>query len=218
MGRHSRRIRARRRLSEVIQPPLGYAKLLVVTDSRGSPRRAAFLSIRLQADNDLKFGIVQAVPRREPAVDIVSAQEAGLDGVPDPMLLHRAAAEGRVLVSHDRRTMIGHFRDRLASGKSSPGLLIVSQGSAIGEVVEALLYVWALSDPAELRDQAYYLPSISRHVVTRWAHRRVPRGTAARFSYTDSLHIRLRLAEQLSKLHSRHRQIYFSQNNQPHSE
>lgn len=100
-------------------------------------------------------------------MDFVSAQEAGLDGVPDPVLLDRAAAEGRVMVSHDRRTMIDHFRDHLAAGKSSPGLLIVSQGSAIGDVVEALLYVWALSDPAELRDQAYYLPSISRHFFTR---------------------------------------------------
>lgn len=125
------------------------------------------MSIWFQADNDLKFGIVKAVRRREPTVDFLSAQEAGLDGVPDPVLLDRAAAEGRVLVSHDRRTMIDHFRDHLAAGKSSPGLLIVSQGSAIGDVVEALLYVWALSDPAELRDQAYYLPSISRHFFTR---------------------------------------------------
>ena len=109
------------------------------------------MSIRFQADNDLKFGIVKA----------------GLDGVPDPVLLDRAAAEGRVLVSHDRRTMIDNFRDHLAAGKFSPGLLIVSQGSAIGDVVEAVLYVWALSDPAELRDQAYYLPSISRHFFTR---------------------------------------------------
>lgn len=101
--------------------------------------------------------------RREPTIDFVSAQEAGLDRVPDSVLLDRAATEGRVLVPHDRRTMIEHFRDHLVAGKSSPGLLIVSQGSAIADVVEALLYVWALSDPAELRDQAYYLPSISRH-------------------------------------------------------
>jgi len=52
------------------------------------------LSIRFQADNDLKFGIVKAVRRREPTIDFVSAQEAGLDGVGDPELLDRSAAEG----------------------------------------------------------------------------------------------------------------------------
>ena len=125
------------------------------------------MSIRFQADNDLKFGIVKAVRRREPAIDFVSAQEAGLDGVRDAEILDRASEEGRVLVSHDRRTMFDHFRAHLAAGKSSPGILIVSQRADIGQVVEAIVYVWALSDPLELRNQAYYLPSISRHVFSR---------------------------------------------------
>ena len=100
-------------------------------------------------------------------MDFVSARESGLDGVGDPELLHRAALESRVLVSHDHRTMLDHFRAHLAAGKSSPGLLVVSQDAAIGDVVEALVYVWALADPRDLRDQVYYLPSISRHVFSR---------------------------------------------------
>ena len=51
-------------------------------------------------------------------MDLVSAHEAGLDGVDDPELLDRVAVEGRVLVSHDRRTMLDHFRARLAAGKA----------------------------------------------------------------------------------------------------
>jgi hypothetical protein len=73
----------------------------------------------------------------------------------------------RVLVSHDRRTMLNHFRDRLAVGKSSPGVLIVSQGAPVGLVAAAIVYIWSMSDPSELRDQAHYLPSISRHVFGR---------------------------------------------------
>ena len=72
--------------------------------------------------------------------------------------------KGRVLVSHDRRTMLDHFRAHLAAGKSSPGVLIVSQGAPIGLVAEAIVYVWSLADPSELHNQAYYLPSLSRHV------------------------------------------------------
>ena len=125
------------------------------------------MSIRFQADNDLKFGIVKAVRRREPAIDFASAQEAGLEGVSDPELLDRATSEGRVLVSHDRRTMLDHFRAHLAAGKTSAGVLIVSQGAPIGLVVEAIVYVWLLSDPLELRNQAHYLPSLSRHAFTR---------------------------------------------------
>jgi predicted nuclease of predicted toxin-antitoxin system len=125
------------------------------------------LSIRFQADNDLKLQIVKAVRRREPAIDFVSAQDAGLDELGDPELLDRAAAEDRVVVSHDRRTMIAHFRAHLAAGKSSPGLLLVSQGALTGDVVEALVFVYALSNPADLRDQAHYLPSLSPGMFSR---------------------------------------------------
>ena len=44
----------------------------------------------------------------------------------------------RIVVSHDRRTMTRHFRARLAAGQSSPGLFIVPQRMAIGEVIESL--------------------------------------------------------------------------------
>ena len=125
------------------------------------------MSIRFQADNDLKFAIVKAVRRREPAIDFASAREAGLEGVRDPELLERAAKDNRVLVSHDRRTMLNHFRDHLAAGKHSPGVLIVSQGTPIGPVVEAIVLIWAVTDPTELRDQAYHLPSLIHHAFPR---------------------------------------------------
>ncbi len=125
------------------------------------------MSISFQADNDLKVDIVKAVRRQEPSVDFASAQEAGLGGVGDPEVLDMAARQDRVLVSHDRRTMLDHFRSHLSARKSSPGVLIVSQGAPVGLVVEAIVYVWLLADPLELRDQAYYLPSMSRHVFNR---------------------------------------------------
>src|SRR5258708_36177335 len=74
------------------------------TACQGQDGRARPLSIRFQADNDLKFAIVKAVRRREPAIDFASVQESGLDGLGDPDLLDRAASDGRVLVWHDLRT------------------------------------------------------------------------------------------------------------------
>jgi hypothetical protein len=122
------------------------------------------VSIRFQADADLNFDIVRAVRQQEPAIDFASAGDSQLRGIKDPELLEWAAVADRVLVSHDRRTMLNHFRDRLAVGKSSPGVLIVSQGAPVGPVVESLVVLWSVVDPAELRDQIHYLPSISRHV------------------------------------------------------
>ena len=125
------------------------------------------MSIRFQADADLNFDIVRAVRQQEPAVDFASAGDAELRGVSDPEILERAATANRVLVSHDRRTMLSHFRNYLTAGKSSPGLLIVSQDAPVRLVVESIIVLWSVSDYDELRDQAYHLPSLIRHVFPR---------------------------------------------------
>ena len=63
------------------------------------------MSIRFQADNDLKRVIVDATLRREPSIDFQTALTAGLDGLDDELVLGRASEQGRILVSHDKRTM-----------------------------------------------------------------------------------------------------------------
>ena len=122
------------------------------------------MSVRFQADNDLKFGVVKAVRRPEPAIDFPSAQEAKLDGLRDPELLDRAAKG--VLVSHDRRTMLDHFRAHLAAGKSSPGNLVVS-GTPIAQVVETIVYVWVLRSVPPAREIAARGGNYSSSASTR---------------------------------------------------
>lgn len=111
------------------------------------------MSLRFQADNDLKFAIIKAVRRQEQHRSYFSPG-AGLDGLGDPEVLDRAAAEGRMLVSHARPTMLNHFRNHLAAKGSSPGLLIVTQGTAIGIVAEAVVTMWAVTRPGELTNRA----------------------------------------------------------------
>jgi hypothetical protein len=55
--------------------------------------------IRLQADADLRDGIVKAARIREAAIDFASAVEVNLEGVSDPRVLDIAAQQGRILVS-----------------------------------------------------------------------------------------------------------------------
>ena len=133
------------------------------------------MSIRFQADADLNLDIVKAVRQQEPAIDFASAADSQLRGVKDPELLELAAVANRVLVSHDRRTMLDHFRTRLAAGKSSPGVLIVSQGASIGLVAEAIVYIWSMSDPSELSNQIKPITSHRSHATcsrAEAAHRR----------------------------------------------
>ena len=123
--------------------------------------------IRFQADADIRHKIVLAVRKREPAIDFASAADSALNGVPDPEVLALAAQQGRILITHDRRTMLDHFRERLDRGESSPGVFVVSQSAPLGPVVDVLVTVWAASYPAEWQDQIRHLPSLSRHLFAR---------------------------------------------------
>ena len=67
------------------------------------------MKVSFQADADLKEPIVLAVKRSAPEIDFKTATEANLEGLDDPVVLGIAAQEGRLLVSHDRRTMPYHF-------------------------------------------------------------------------------------------------------------
>lgn len=114
--------------------------------------------VRFQADANLNASIIKGLLRRQPLIDILTADTAGLAGIPDPEVLARAAEAGRVLVSHDYHTMPSHFAEFLASGHHSPGVLLLHQQLPIAQAIEALLLVWDASEPEEWRDQLTYLP------------------------------------------------------------
>src|SRR5437763_14119510 len=105
--------------------------------------------IRFVADADLNGSIVGGCRRREPAIDFLSANDANLEGVADPDVLALAAAEDRILVSHDFQTMPRHFGDFLQGRGSSPGLILVPQHMPIGEGIEELLLIWGASAGVE---------------------------------------------------------------------
>jgi hypothetical protein len=99
------------------------------------------VSIRFLADADLDGAILHGVRRREPSIDFKSANDAALEGLPDPEVLELAATEGRILVSHDTSTMPVHFAARSHLGLKSPGVLLTLQSADVGEVIESLLII-----------------------------------------------------------------------------
>ena len=91
-------------------------------------------------------------------MDFLSANDAKLHGVPDPEVLRIAAAEGRILVSHDFKTMPHHFGHFLQAGGASPGVFLVKQASPIGAVIEELVLIWSATDLAEWKDRILRIP------------------------------------------------------------
>ena len=115
------------------------------------------MKVRYQADADLNQTIVLATVRLEPGIDFRTAEQAGLEAVEDLEVLASAAASGRILVTHDRKTMPRHFASFITE-KPCPGVIIVSQKLSVSLAAEELVLIWALSEPAEWRNRICAIP------------------------------------------------------------
>lgn len=100
------------------------------------------MKIRFICDANFDFGIVNSLRRLDPRIDIKTADEAGLRGLADPKILEIAAADGRVLLTHDRRTMPRHFATFILSETCS-GVIIIAQNVSERTAVEELYLIWA---------------------------------------------------------------------------
>lgn len=106
------------------------------------------MKARFQADADFNQNIVRAVRRRNPAIDFQTAHEAGLPGLDDEAVLEQAARDGRILVSHDRRTMPLHFANFTAT-RTSAGVILAPQSVPIVQVVDDRILIWEASEAEE---------------------------------------------------------------------
>ncbi len=112
---------------------------------------------RFQADADFNQKVIAGLRRREPTLDFQTAHQGEIIGRPDAEVLLVAARAGRILVSHDRRSMPGHFA-RFIENQSSPGLIVVSQEIDIAAAIDDLLLIWAASASEEWQDKIGFVP------------------------------------------------------------
>lgn len=118
---------------------------------------AASMKVKFQADADLNEDIVTGVFRRVPEIDFQTATEAGLEGLKDENVLAVASREKRILVTHDRRTMPGHFAAFMEENECW-GVVIVSKKLEISIAIEEIILIWAASQAEEYLNSIRQLP------------------------------------------------------------
>ncbi|MBV9074248.1 MAG: DUF5615 family PIN-like protein [Acidobacteria bacterium] len=112
---------------------------------------------RFQADENLNSKIIAGVLRREPGIDFQTAAAAKLLGQSDIRVLEFCAANRRVLVSHDQRTIPAQFREFIKRSES-PGVLIISQHLDLRQAIDELFLIWSSSEDREWINQMVRLP------------------------------------------------------------
>jgi hypothetical protein len=114
--------------------------------------------LRWIADENFNNDILRALFRRNPALDVVRAQDVGLSGVDDPTLLAWAAEASRVVLTHDVSTVTAYAYDRVRVGHRMPGVFEVSRDVPILVAVEDILLISKCSHADEWEGQVRYLP------------------------------------------------------------
>jgi predicted nuclease of predicted toxin-antitoxin system len=114
--------------------------------------------LRLLTDENFNHRIVRSLRLRLPDLDCIVAQQVGLTGFHDEQLLELAAIEGRVIITHDVKTMTAYANARLAQGLQMPGLIIVPHKLEFGRAVEDLELIIECVNDVDLKDRIYYLP------------------------------------------------------------
>lgn len=94
--------------------------------------------MRIAIDVNFRREIVEGLQKRIPHLDIVWAQQVDLSQASDDVVLEWAAQEGRILLTHDQRTMPLAAYARIEQGLYTPAVIVIYQLTPIGKAIEDL--------------------------------------------------------------------------------
>ena len=94
--------------------------------------------LKLLLDHNFDQDYLRQLIQRIPDLDFLTALEAGLDTIDDRQLLRWAASKGRVLLTHDRNTIPGHYAALVNTGEKTSGILLIPHWVKFGQVLDEL--------------------------------------------------------------------------------
>lgn len=107
---------------------------------------------RFLADEHVSHHLVRAVRRIRADIDLTTVQQLSMAGATDDEVLDRGVAEGRVVLTSDRNTMLGIRNARVEAGAPAPGIVVMNMlNTSFRAIAEDIVF---LAEAAEPRDWA----------------------------------------------------------------
>ena len=114
--------------------------------------------LRLAVDENFNNDVLRGLLRRNRSLDIVRVQDTEFYGAHDPEVLEWAAAEARVLVTHDVSTITAFAYARVNRGEAMPGIVQVPRTVPILRAIEDLQLLAECGEPSDLEGRVLFLP------------------------------------------------------------
>lgn len=114
--------------------------------------------LKLVSDENFDGDILRGLFRRCPELDVVRVQDVGLSAMQDTDILAWAAAEARIVLTHDRDTVPGFAYQRVKAVQPMPGVFLVSDRMPIGQAIDELHLAVDCLAPEECNDMVRFFP------------------------------------------------------------
>jgi predicted nuclease of predicted toxin-antitoxin system len=108
------------------------------------------MAIRFYCDEHIDLAIANALRKR--GVDVLTAQEAGLLGVPDQDHLQLAISQNRVILTQDTDFLRMH-----KLGVSHSGIVYAHQSASISKMIQGALLIFQAMTEDEMTNHVEYL-------------------------------------------------------------
>lgn len=112
----------------------------------------------LLVDENFNQHIVDGLMARDPGLDLVHVRDVGLAAEADPTILEWAAAQDRILLTHDRQPIPGFAYARVAAGRRMPGVFLVDDDMPVGQAIDEILLAAHCLSGDECEDRIRYFP------------------------------------------------------------
>lgn len=114
--------------------------------------------LRLLSDENFNGDIRRGLCLQHPNLDLMRVQDVGLEAADDPTILAWAAANDRILLTHDRATIPDFAYERVVAGESMPGVFVVHDRMPVRQAIEELSLMETCSAQGEWLGLVVYLP------------------------------------------------------------
>jgi hypothetical protein len=115
---------------------------------------------RFLIDEDPPLYLADALRKAAPGLDVLQVGDPGTPprGTLDPGLLIAGQALGRVVISKDRSTMIGHLAAHYAAGRRTAGLMLLRNNFTLAVIVQKIVGYWTTDTADDWLDRTAYIP------------------------------------------------------------
>lgn len=114
------------------------------------------MSVALYMDEHVHLRITIGLRSRD--IDVLTVQEDGCSGTPDPLLLDRATELQRVMFSQDQDFLV-QAKHRQSEGINFPGVVFARQSRvSIGNCIRDLEIIAKVGIPEDFANCVQYLP------------------------------------------------------------